>query len=378
MIDRDVRFDVDKADDGNVQFNRLPTTEVLSFSGNIPINRSIDREQLRHQVVNCVGDALSSVEHRILNALDSQHSEVRHLSAKASSTGGKRLRPMLVLLSAQAAAADAQQPSSSDQNDLIRIATSIELVHTASLVHDDVMDQADSRRHQPTLYHISGNSVAILLGDFLFTKAYATAAQCRSPLIARRIAHSATQLCEGELRQQLSTGNWQICIDDYFSILNQKTASLCSTGCRLGAWQVGASTLRQQALQRFGKWVGLAFQIYDDWLDYWGTNQTGKTLGTDLTQKKPTLPLIYFLRQCTPAQREEFNRLVSSGAAGNGDAGNIEKVRRWICESSANEKTLKTSRELAARAVRCLQDLPPSPAKSALESIALFSVCRSA
>jgi len=365
MIDRDVGFDVGTSDGDKGKFGRLPTI------GSLPTHE-IDAQQLKDQVISCVGEALLSVEQSLTASLNSRYSEVRQLSEKASSMGGKRLRPMLVLLSAQAAASGPGRPTARDRQDLARIATAVELVHTASLVHDDVMDEADSRRHQPTLFHIAGNSVAILLGDFLFTKAYASAARCRSPFIARRIADAATELCEGELRQQLSIGNWQLPVSDYFGILVQKTASLCSIGCRLGAWQVGAPPAQQKALQRFGKWVGLAFQIFDDWLDYWGTDQTGKTLGTDLAQKKPTLPLIYFLRQCESSQRGEAIRLISGD-----DPQGLEQVRQWIGESSADEQTLNKARELAARAILCLQDLPESPAKSALESIALFSVCRS-
>lgn len=366
MIDRDVDFDVGMSDEGKGKFEPRRQSESLA-------DRPVDAEKLKAQVLRCVGDDLRSVERLILECLDSNHGEVRQLTEKACSMGGKRLRPMLVLLSAQAATHGPQRPTDRDKLDLVRIATAVELVHTASLVHDDVMDEADSRRHQPTLYNMEGTSVAILLGDFLFTKAYAAAAGCRCPLVARRIAAAATKLCEGELRQQISVANWQLPISVYFDILVQKTASLCSTGCRLGAWQVGASTGQQKSLQRFGKWVGLAFQIFDDWLDYWGTDQAGKTLGTDLAQRKPTLPLLYFLEQCNSQQQNEVLQLIASE-----DSQGHEHAGELIRASSAGDLTLKKARELSHRAIFCLRDLPDSPAKSALESIALFSVNRSA
>jgi octaprenyl-diphosphate synthase len=364
MIDRDVGFDLEMSDRDDGEFSRISDSHLSAES-------ALDAQQIKALVMECVGEGLQSVEKHLSDSMRSRFQEVSQLAEKAACMGGKRLRPMLVLLSAQAASSSSGRPTERDLRDLVRIAAAVELVHTASLAHDDVMDEAESRRHQPTLFHIAGNSMAILVGDFLFTKAYASAAGCRSPVVARRISEAATDLCEGELRQQNSVGNWQMSVREYASILVQKTASLCSVGCHLGAWQMGGPKSQQLSLRSYGKWVGLAFQIFDDWLDYWGDHCAGKTLGTDLAQLKPTLPLLYYLRSVDANSRRDFLELLSDQ-----DPKRLCSAMEMIRNSQAGEQTLKTARDLAARSIECLRNLPESPAKRALESVALFSVNR--
>lgn len=364
MIERDTGFDEKIAGPDSLTFLRGDSIKSMA-------NRPMDVHQLKDVVHDCIGKMLVKVEEQLGKSLTSKYESVQSLVSSALSLGGKRLRPMLTLLSSQAVTSAPHRPDTRDHQDLIRVATAVELVHTASLAHDDVMDHAENRRHQPTIGSLAGNSAAILVGDFLFTKAYATAAGCRSPLVARRIAAASTQLCEGELRQQLSAGNWQLTTKEYRSILMQKTASLCSTSCRLGAWQVGAPISQQKSLQRFGRLLGLAFQIYDDWLDYWGGSQTGKTLGTDLAERKPTLPVMFFLRTSDRIAQRHFLSLVSSSEP-NLYAEAMEMVRN----SEAGSQTLQTAHGLATRSLEELRLLPESPARSALEAIALFSVRR--
>lgn len=364
MIDQPARV----GPDGQWQSGQANQSAAACTTSNIA---AVDLQQLKVQVAQCIGDSLQMVEQEIKRILHSPHSVVAQLAQKASSMGGKRLRPMLVLLSAHAAAPSSRNTYSLDR-DLLNIAVSVELVHSASLIHDDVMDQADSRRHQPTIGAVAGTSAAILLGDYLFTKAYAAAASCRSTFPARRIAAAATHLCEGELRQQLSAGNWDIPHSEYYDMLLQKTASLCAVSCRLGAWQVGADRRQQKALHCFGKYLGLAFQICDDWLDYWGTVQVGKTLGTDLAQRKPTLPLLYFLSECDDAQRRKALTLLN-----NRDDDSQATVSDLIRASAAGQKTLNTAKRLVLRAMDSLTCLPDSPAKSALQAVACFSIQRS-
>lgn len=334
-------------------------------------DQPLDVVQLKRTVHSCIGEQLCRVEEQLRHILSSKFDSVQALVGSALSMGGKRLRPMLTLLSSQAVTPAPGRPSDRDLQDLVRIATAVELVHTASLAHDDVMDQADNRRHQPTICNLVGNSAAILLGDFLFTKAYAVAASCRSPFIARRIAAASTGLCEGELRQQLSVRNWQLSSKEYYSILIQKTALLCSTSCRLGAWQVGSSQHQQRALENFGRLLGLAFQIYDDWLDYWGDSHTGKTLGTDLEQRKPTLPLMRYLQLTSEAEARRVIQLLSSS-----DPNDYLQAVAMIRQSDAGALTLRTAHRLARRAISDLHLLPESSARDALESIAVFSVGR--
>jgi octaprenyl-diphosphate synthase len=181
-------------------------------------------------------------------------------------------------------------------------------------------------------------------------------------------------LCEGELRQQATMGEWNTSIDTYLNILAEKTGALCAVACRLGVWSsLGKPAAVGRALTRYGMQLGLAFQLFDDWLDYWGTDQTGKTLGTDLRQGKPTLPLLRLLECSSLSQR---NKLL---ATLEGDATHHccnESVMQMLNESDASEFTLQMAVGCADSAVEELRGLPNSEARDCLEEIAKFSVSR--
>lgn len=204
--------------------------------------------------------------------------------------GGKRLRPSLTLLAAKACGGATEES--------IRLAASIELVHTATLVHDDILDNANERRHRPTVHTQWGNHSSVLVGDWLFTHAYELANMGTSTLPGRWIAQAAKRVCEGEIMQGQSVGRFDLAEEEYFDILGAKTGALCEVSCRIGAWSAGADTATVEAFAQFGYKLGVAFQVFDDWLDVWGdATVAGKTLGTDLHGRKPTLPTIYALRQ---------------------------------------------------------------------------------
>lgn len=324
---------------------------------------------LKRSLHTLVGGRLSAVEHRLRSATASQFEAVNALTSQAAEMGGKRLRPVLTLLAMEACSESAL--TSQQETDLISIATAVELVHAASLVHDDVMDGAVQRRHRPTIGSVAGPSAAILLGDFLFTRAYAIAATCRNSCPARQIAKASTELCEGELRQQMSAGQWNLSMREYRHILGQKTGALCGVGCRLGAWVVQAKADECRALAKFGKLLGIAFQVFDDWLDYWGSDDVGKTLGTDLAQAKPTVPLIRMLSTLPDAKRQWVGELIE---AGNPHV--MQTVRPMLDQSDAREYTLAMARRCVVQAIDCLSVLPDSSAKDALCEIARFSVAR--
>ena len=325
-----------------------------------------------------VGENLQRVESTLAEVLRSRYPEVNELASRAASLGGKRLRPCLALLSAMAVGGC--------DEDSIRVAATVELVHAASLVHDDVLDEATLRRHQPTIHAQVGAHRSIVLGDFLFTRAYGLAAQCRSSFAARNIASAASELCEGELRQHTSIGNWKIAEADYIDILRQKTGELCAVSCRLGAWSGGGNSAAAHALSRFGRKLGIAFQVVDDWLDLWGTAQVGKTLGTDLLQRKPTLPVIRLLATRSARERTAVIAMLD-------DASQHAQVRRMLDESDAAAYSLDRARRLIQSAINDLHQLSPSaaqpspaqpsparpsPARECLEGIALLCSSRTA
>ncbi|MCA9195707.1 MAG: polyprenyl synthetase family protein, partial [Planctomycetales bacterium] len=319
------------------------------------ISKTLRTNSFLADIHDQIGDSLQRVEQVIGDTLSSKHFEVSSLTQAVSELSGKRLRPMLVLLSARAAAPEVQ----SIRHESILIAATVELVHVASLIHDDFMDSNLVRRNAPTIHQRVGTHTAILLGDYLFTRAYWLAAQCHSGLPARSIADAAKRLCEGELRQQANSQNWQLSFRAYRSILLQKTAALCEVSCRLGAWSVHTTRERSLALSRFGRFLGIAFQIYDDWLDYWGTASTGKTLGTDLRQGKPTLPLMRALRKSVPTLRRQLLRRLQQG--------NVELldpiVQQALNTTDAESFTLACAMRYVRRAQEELRKLPDSSSK---------------
>ncbi|MCR9294051.1 MAG: polyprenyl synthetase family protein [bacterium] len=377
--------DIDRLSATSVNLNSDASRDVVS-------SHQADRDgsdhqcgsklRVEHSIRSLVGNHLLEIERTMRLACRSRSAEVSHLCEHVESLGGKRLRPILAVLSAQACEyADPSllhRPQSerlASSRDLVYIGAALELVHAASLVHDDVMDQADTRRHRPTVGTVAGGHAAILLGDFLFTKAYDLAARCRLRYPARRLAKAASALCEGELEQQLSAGNWSISIQHYMELLSRKTGALCAVSCRLGAFAAGGSSphVYSRCLARFGLDLGLAFQLFDDWLDYWGSDRTGKTLGTDLAQCKPTLPLLRLLAVGSPATRRELIRLLQPGQ--HSDEQRL-RIREMLDASDASEYTLQAAGQYVHKAVESLNVLPDCEPKSCLQQIARFSVSR--
>ena len=359
--------------------NAVSGQQVDAFEA---VTHRADKLLLEKSVRGLVGSHLRSIEKTMRQVCSSRFDEVKHLCDHVESLGGKRLRPILVVLSAEACkvAASHLNPrsniqDSSSSRDLTYIGAAIELVHAASLVHDDIMDQAATRRHLPTVGAVAGDHAAILLGDFLFTKAYDLAARCQSRYPARRLSKAASALCEGELRQQLSAGNWHISTQEYLGLLSQKTGSLCAVSCRLGAFVSGIETSfgYSRRLSRFGLNLGLAFQLFDDWLDYWGNERTGKTLGTDLAQCKPTLPLLRLLTVGSQSTRRELIRRLQTSPSSDESR---EYIRAMLDASDASEYTLQMARQYVQNAITCLDDLPDCEPKSCLQQIARFSASR--
>lgn len=363
MIDRVSHPAADRTDEVEASSHDLGVAAEADSRKSVGVGR-----ELKMALGDLAGHELELVEERLRQAVRSRFDAVDELSHQLPALGGKRLRPLLVLLSARSIA---ESGGRCGESEIVDLAAAVELVHAASLVHDDVLDDADRRRHQPTVHAVAGVHRAVLLGDFLFTRAYGLAANCRSPRPARLLAAAATQLCEGEMRQQASIGRFDLPLREYRSILVQKTAALCAVSCRLGAWSHRATRAQVRALRRYGVALGLAFQIHDDWLDYWGDTQTGKTLGTDLEQAKPTLPLLHFLGQVDVQQRQ---RCLATLKLDNNSASH--QLYRQIQQSPAKDFTLNAARRQAMRAQQALKTLPHSPARQCLARIAQFSVRR--
>ncbi len=310
-----------------------------------------------------IGTELEAVEARLQSELRSDDPFVDRMAQHAFRLGGKRLRPALLLLAAKAAGKVTA--------DHTVLAVVMEMIHTATLVHDDVLDDAALRRHQPTVNACEGNEASVLTGDFLFSHSFYLASTLGTTYACRLIGQSTSVVCAGEIRQVHSRGNFGLTEAEYLQIIDAKTAELCACCCRLGAHYAGASESVEDSLARYGRQLGIAFQIADDLLDFWGTEAaTGKSLGTDLEKQKPTLPLIRLLSMVSETERAELLEQLEVGNVRRSDlAGWFERSGALTyCERAARRHAQAARQELAA--------LPASPAKEVLERLTEAAVSR--
>jgi octaprenyl-diphosphate synthase len=276
---------------------------------------------------------------------------------------GKRLRPALLLLTAKACGGVTPAHHT--------LAAAVEMIHTATLVHDDVLDEADTRRHIPTFNAEWGNKVSILLGDMLFTHAFHLTSRVDGRA-CRLIGEATNRVCAGELKQVCHRGDLHLTEAAYFEIVDGKTASLTEVCGRLGALYAGTGDDVADRLATYGRCLGIAFQIADDLLDLTGNEaKAGKTLGTDLAQGKLTLPLIHALNTLPPATADTFRRLLASE-----DAGKRAKVAEVLIDHGSIGYARRVAEENARTARAALECLPKSECRSVLEHLTDWSVRR--
>jgi octaprenyl-diphosphate synthase len=278
---------------------------------------------------------------------------------------GKRLRPMLLLLTARACGKITPAHHV--------LGAVVEMIHTATLVHDDVLDGARLRRRMATVNALWGIQTSVLLGDYLFTHAFHLASTLDDARVCRLIGEATDRVCEGELCQVLQRGNLDLSEAEYFDIIDGKTAELTACCCHLGALYSGASAEVVRALSNYGRCVGLAFQIADDLLDLVGEEKTtGKSLGTDLEQQKLTLPLIYLLNQNDKTLSSRVRQILVGG-----DNHKRESLRPYLIEGGGLEYAQRRAEEFSAQARAELACVPPAACRSILESLTERVVHRS-
>ncbi len=252
------------------------------------------------------------------------------------------------------------------------LAAVVEMIHTATLVHDDILDEAVIRRHAATVNAEWGNETAVLLGDYLFTHAFHLAASLDSTRACRWIGHATNKVCEGEMQQVHHRGNLQLDEADYFAIIEGKTAELTAVCCRLGASYAGAPEATVSALERYGRNLGIAFQIADDVLDIWGEERvTGKSLGTDLEKQKLTLPMILLLRLVEPEVAATIRRLL-----GDAKADLRRQLRPYLESTSALDRAWQLAKQHVKQALDALDGLADSEAKRVLHILAQYVLRR--
>jgi octaprenyl-diphosphate synthase len=301
---------------------------------------------------------MDEVERILEETVRNDHPDVAKVVGHVSHYKGKRLRPALLLLTADACGqVTTKHPV---------LAAVIELIHTATLVHDDVLDEAATRRHVATANARWGNHNSVLLGDYLFTHAFYLATTLGDIQACQIIGAATNRVCEGELRQGLERGNLALSEAEYLDLIDAKTAELIACSSRIGALHSGATPDVVASMERYGRLIGIAFQIADDLLDIVGEERaTGKSLGRDLEQQKMTLPLIRLLSVASESQGRRLRQILN--APGNHKR---EALAPYLAASDAVDYARRTALHYAARARAELACLPPSPSRVILEAAA--------
>ncbi len=307
---------------------------------------------------------LARVEERLQRELRSPHPVVDEVVRHGFRLGGKRLRPALVLLAAKT--------TGKLTEDHILLATIVEMIHTATLVHDDVLDEADLRRHEQTVNARWGNERSVLLGDFLFSHAFYLASTLPTTAACQVIGRSTNRVCDGELRQTLYGGNLKLTEQEYYEIIDAKTAELCACCCDLGSRYAGADKATVLRFENFGRHLGVAFQIIDDLLDLLGEEkETGKSVGADLAKRKLTLPLIHCRDSLVNGPK-----LVLLDMLAGGDRAQRGEIRRHLEATGSIAFARRAAEERVEQACTELAPLPDSAAKDTLITMAKFCVAR--
>jgi octaprenyl-diphosphate synthase len=325
-------------------------------------------EQIARRVFGPIQEELVEVEHEFMRQLRSNIHIISQIGEYLHNGGGKRIRPALLLLANRLFDRPVTQS-------VIRLATVVECLHTATLVHDDIIDDAELRRGRPSVNRVWGNEITVLMGDWLYMSAFETALQERSFEVLDILTSLTRKMTEGELIQLAQIGNTAITIDEYLDVIRRKTAYLFSACTEIGAIMGGATASQQHALRDFGLNLGMAFQLIDDVLDFTSTDHVlGKPVGNDLREGKLTLPVIYFLQQATP----EYLSMVES-VIREQDYRHVERSTfvHLLEELGVLDQARSVAREYASQARLLVEDFPPSPSKTALVDITLFVTERS-
>jgi len=278
---------------------------------------------------------------------------------------GKKVRPLLVLLSAKIIG-EVNERS-------YRGAVLVELLHTATLVHDDVVDNANKRRGVWSINALFKNKVAVLMGDYLLSRGLMIAVDGKDFDFLGVITNTVKRMSEGELLQIQKTRKLDIDEETYFRVISDKTASLLETCCEIGALSATDNPEYHQAMKQFGQSIGMAFQIRDDILDYEGTlKMMGKPVGGDIKEKKITLPLIYSLNQVSKREAAHIRKLIKNGSKNN----DVKEVIKFVRENGGIDYALETAKSYSNKAKEALKILPDSQSKVALEALVDFVIDR--
>ena len=309
------------------------------------------------------------VDQVIRARLHSEVALVRQISEYIINSGGKRLRPALVVLSANALNYHGQHHH--------ELAAVVEFIHTATLLHDDVVDESGLRRGRATASALFGNAASVLVGDFLYSRAFQMMVAVNDMRVMQTMADATNTIAEGEVLQLLSCHDASVDTASYLRVIHCKTAKLFEAAMRLGAIMARADNAIEQAVAKYGMHLGTAFQLVDDVLDYSGDEQaTGKNLGDDLAEGKPTLPLIYAMQQGDASQAALVKQAIEQGDIGQHDSGRFADVLNVIKQTGALDYTRQQAQLESNAACAALTILPDTKYKQTLLQLADFAATR--
>lgn len=319
------------------------------------------------EILDLIKDEMALVEAEFGDQVRSDIQVIGYLASYLRASGGKRVRPALLLLSNKASGGAGESQS------VIRLATVMEMIHTATLVHDDIIDNASTRRNSVTVNARFGNQAAVLIGDWLYMSAFETSLKERNLEILDILTALTRKMTEGELIQLTTLGRTDISEDDYFDILRRKTAYLFSACCEIGAILAGASSEIREAMKNYGLNLGTAFQLADDLLDFTAEEEVlGKASGADLLEGKLTLPLILLVKE-DPGVVGELEGIMRAGSYASGTR---QGLLKRLDQAGALERTRERALEFAGRAAKNLELLPQTLYGDALGSIPALMIDR--
>lgn len=317
-------------------------------------------------IFSSYAEELKTVEKQLLGIFSSNVFLIPMVGQHIISGGGKRMRPLFLLLSADLCGHQGSNRA--------MLGAIIEAIHTASLLHDDVIDGAETRRGKPASQALWGNQVVILVGDFLYSKALKIAVDQKNQKIMEALSDATTKMTEGEILQLNKVGDPEITREEYFDIIAAKTGVLISAACRIGGILANQSAENEMALARFGMKTGIAFQLADDILDYVADEQNlGKKLGKDLEEGKITMPLIYLLKNASGAEQDEIRDIIKEMA--ESEEG-LQRIITLFAQYHAIDESLKIAKDLIEEAKAELKVFPDSVRKEALLTMAEYAMHR--
>ncbi|MFW6284181.1 MAG: polyprenyl synthetase family protein [Desulfosalsimonas sp.] len=321
---------------------------------------------IKQQLIESVNPDLAAIEMALVENLDPHLDLVKQTAGHLIFSGGKRLRPLLIVLCARICGHESPF--------VTRFATTFEFLHTATLMHDDVIDGADMRRGKQAAHHVYGAPVTVLVGDFLLARAICIAAETENPRIIRVVAELTEQMSEGEIYQLIKKGQMDLTEAEYMDIIRRKTGVLIESACKSGAILARATQKQESALTAYGKHLGMVFQIADDILDYTAeTGELGKNVGADLREGKLTLPVIYALSRARGADHRRMKAIISNPEFTHSDfAELLGLLEKYQGVAYAQQKAL--DHVLNAKAE--LQGFVPSATRDILDLLADYALRR--